>query len=340
MSASTTDPVFDDTDLQLIAALQCDGRVSAERAATVLGLSPRVVQRRLASMFADGAVRVLALPPLPSPDGSMLLDIRVLQGKVDALATALAQREDIFMVDVSVGGDRISAVALAALRTSKQLIMRQLPATPAVTAIEAETVLHVFAEARSWRVQALSAAQQKALTPPEPEPDPEPEPQIPAPDPDHDELDELDQELANTLAQDARQSAAALARLTGTAESTARRHVAALFDRGRLQTLVAVDHLRLGLAVDANLKISVLPADLDATGRRLAAHPAVHGVLATTGIANLRVSVWLKDLNHLYRFLTEDLGALHVGHVETMLVGRTVKRPGFAEYPQPRAPAL
>jgi DNA-binding Lrp family transcriptional regulator len=327
MSTNATDPVFETTDIQLLAALQCDGRVSAERVGAVLGLSPRVVQRRLASMVADGAVRVLALPPLPSPDGSMLLDIRVLQGQVDALATALAQREDIFMVDVSVGGDRISAVALAALGTSRQLVMRQLPATPAVTAIEAETVLHVFSEARSWRVQALSAAQQKALTPPDPEPR----------DHELDDLDELDQELTQALAQDARQSAAALARRTGTAESTARRRVTALFDRGRLQTLVAVDHLRLGLAVDANLKISVLPADLDATGRSLAAHPAVHGVLATTGIANLRVSVWLKDLNHLYRFLTEDLGALHVGHVETMLVGRTVKRPGFAEYPQSRA---
>jgi DNA-binding Lrp family transcriptional regulator len=281
-------------------------------------------------MQADGAVRVLALPPLPSPDGSMLLDIRVLQGKIEALATALAQREDIFMVDVSVGGDRISAVALAALGTSRQLVLRQLPATPAVTAMEAETVLHVFSEARSWRVQGLTVAQQEELTAPEPVGDG-------ASQSEREELDELDRSLATALAQDARQSAAALARLTGTAESTVRRRVAALFDRGSLRTLVAVDHLRLGLAVDANLKISVLPGELDSTGRRLAAHPAVHGVLATTGIANLRVSVWLKDLDHLYRFLTEDLGALRVGHVETMLVGRTVKRPGFAEYQQARA---
>ena len=51
-------------------------------------------------------------------------------------------REDIFMVDVSVGGDRISAVALAALGTSKQLVTRQLPAAPAVTsaAVSSSTV--------------------------------------------------------------------------------------------------------------------------------------------------------------------------------------------------------
>lgn len=329
MVERASDPVLDDVDVQLIAALQCDGRVSAERAGAVLGLSPRVVQRRLASMLADGAVRVIAVPPLPSPDGSMLLDIRVLQGKVDALATALAQREDIYMVDVSVSGDRISAVALAALGTSRQLVTRQLPATPAVTAVEAETVLHVFAEAGAWRVQALTAAQRNELTAPEPAVGGPLRSEI-------DQLDELDQALAAALAQDARQPAAALARLTATAESTVRRRVAALFDRGRLRTLVAVDHLRLGLAVDANLKISVLPADLDSTGRRLAEHPAVHGVLATTGIFNLRVSVWLRDLDHLYRFLTEDLGALHVGQVDTMLVGRTVKRPGSAEYPQAR----
>jgi hypothetical protein len=52
-------------------------------------------------------------------------------------------------------------------------------------------------------------------------------------------------------------------------------------------------------------------------------------VLATTGAANLRVSVWLPDLDALYEFITSDLAGLDVSGAETVPVGRAVKRPGM-----------
>ncbi|WP_370067587.1 Lrp/AsnC ligand binding domain-containing protein [Streptacidiphilus sp. MAP5-3] len=67
---------------------------------------------------------------------------------------------------------------------------------------------------------------------------------------------------------------------------------------------------------------------MDAVGRALAAHPAVHGALATTGEANLAVAVWFRDLAELYAFVTRDLGALGVDSAETVIVGEVVKRPG------------
>ncbi|MFG2627730.1 Lrp/AsnC family transcriptional regulator [Streptomyces sp. NPDC048473] len=111
-------------------------------------------------------------------------------------------------------------------------------------------------------------------------------------------------------------------------ESTVRRRIAALRERGLLRTHVHVDVRRLGLAVDANLLMQVEPGRLDAVGRELAAHPAVHGAMATAGAANLHLAVWLPDLAALYRFLTQDIGAHGVTAVETVLVGRAVKRPG------------
>ena len=61
----------------------------------------------------------------------------------------------------------------------------------------------------------------------------------------------------------------------------------------------------------------------------LAGQFAVHGVLATTGIANLHIAVWLRDLDALYEFLTADLAGLGVSAAETILVGRVIKRPGL-----------
>ena len=91
---------------------------------------------------------------------------------------------------------------------------------------------------------------------------------------------------------------------------------------------VFVDPRRLGLTVDAAVSMKVPPAALDAAGRALAAHPAVHGALATTGAPNLYAALWLKDLEHLYEFITGTLAGLNVDSVDTMLVGHAVKRPG------------
>jgi hypothetical protein len=55
----------------------------------------------------------------------------------------------------------------------------------------------------------------------------------------------------------------------------------------------------------------------------------VHGVLATTGIANLHVTVWLPDLDALCEFLTAGLAGLGVSAAEAILAGRVIKRPGY-----------
>jgi DNA-binding Lrp family transcriptional regulator len=121
-----------------------------------------------------------------------------------------------------------------------------------------------------------------------------------------------------------------VARATGLPETTVRRRLAALRERGQLLTAVIVDPRRLGLNVDANLRMQVPPGRLDEAGRRMAAHPAVHGALATTGKANLNVAVWLRDLEHLYEFITRDVAALGADNVEAVLVGQAIKRPGHS----------
>jgi DNA-binding Lrp family transcriptional regulator len=320
MAASTGEDdtqVLDLRDQRLVAALQCDGRVGAERVAAVLGLGVRTVQRRWRALQDGGVLRVLALPPRPAGLGATLLRVRVLRGRIDTIAAALATREDVPFVDISASGDEILAVQLTHLGTGHRdrLLFRQLPSTQAVTSVTAATVLHVFGEATDWRLDVLTPAERAALTPTT----------VTEPTP---VTDATDAALLAELAGDARLPAVTLAHRLALPESTVRRRLAALSRSGALRTHVAVDARRLGLAVDANLLLRVAPGRLDAVGRALAVHPAVHGALATTGEANLHVAVWFRDLAALYGFLTRDLGALGVDAAETVIVGEAVKRPG------------
>jgi len=310
-----TTELLSELDQRLIAALQCDGRLSAERAAAVLGLSTRVVHRRWAVLIGDGAVRVLAAPPVDSTAGIMMLRIRVLQGKLDLVTDALAARDDIPFVDVSAGGDELSAVLLAGPDPRDRPVFQQLPATKAVTSVTAQTVLHVFSDVSGWRLDVLTEDERAQLTPGEAEAGER-------------SLDEIDAAIIAALADDGRLPAAAVATRIGHPESTVRRRLAGLLASRRVVTQVVVDPRRLGLTVDANVWLQLPPDRLDEAGRALAKHPAVHGALAVTGVANLRIEVWLEDAEALYRFLTRELADLAVSGAEAVLVGSAVKRPG------------
>ncbi|MFH8595211.1 AsnC family transcriptional regulator [Streptomyces rimosus] len=312
-------PLLDLRDQRLIAALQCDGRLSAERAAEVLGENPRTVHRRWRALTGDGTVKVVAVPVRPDSVGALFLRIKVLKGKLDALTAALAARPDIPFIDLSASGDEITAVSLTEPGSRDHLVFRQLPATPAVASVSAATVLHVFAEASDWRHDVLTPEERAALTPPPGES--EPAGDSPA-------LDPVDRDILAALQDDARTPAAAIAARTGHPASTVRRRLARLMSDGRLSTHVAVDPKRLGLLIDANLLMQVPPDHLDTVGRTLARHPAVHGAFATTGAANLHAAVWVRDLAALYRLITHDLAGLGISGVETLLVGHAVKRPG------------
>lgn len=337
-----------------MAALQCDGRISAERAGRALGLSAATVRRRLHALAADGTVRVVVSPAARprggGAAGALFLRIRVLRGRLDTIVAALAARDDVPFIDVTTSGDEIFAVARTEPGSRDPLVFRQLPSTQAVTSLESATILHVFRLTSQWRHQVLTAAERAALHPAGRPHEPQP-PQPPAPagpptltgpptpagpygtqhppapsGPYGIDADPLEQCLLDALADDARQSAAALAARTGHPETTVRRRLAQLTAQGRLVTQVLVDPHRLGLPIEAKLLMHVAPDHLAAAGEALAGHPAVHGAFATSGPSNLHAAGYFPDLAALYGFLSRDLAGLGISHVETAVVSRAVKR--------------
>ncbi|WP_420309259.1 Lrp/AsnC family transcriptional regulator [Streptomyces sp. YS-B37] len=333
MANVPADYVLSLTDQRLVAALQCDGRLTAERAAQVLGLGAATVRRRLHALTADGTVRVVvspvARPRNGGSAGALFLRIRVLRGKLDTIVAALAAREDIPFIDVTTAGDEIFAVARTEPGSRDPLVFRQLPSTQAVTSLDSATILHVFRLTSEWRHTVLTPAERTALSRTDPQAEPATErvrPSAGSSGPYGVDTDPVEQSLIDALTPDARLPAAALAARTGHPESTVRRRVAQLTAQGRLVTQVLVDPRRLGLPIEAKLLLHVAPDHLAAAGQALADHPAVHGAFATSGPSNLHAAAYFPDLTALYGFLSRDLSGLGITQVETAIVSRAAKR--------------
>lgn len=301
MGPTTEGSVLDQRDRRLIAALQCDGRVPVERAAKVLGINARVIRQRLRQLRSSGVLTLRGQAAEPATPELMLLRVRVLQGSVEQVADALAKRPGGPTVRVSATGDEL----LAQLPVDAPVAADDGVAAGAgaVTAVTGQVALRVFSRARDWRYPALSEAERAAL-------------EAPPVDPEY-TVDDTDIRLLRALEPDARATAESLAASTGLAAATVRRRLSRLGAAGRLHGEVLVDPRALGLTVEATLFLRVEGTRLDEVGRRLAAHPAVHAAVATTGPSNLQLDVWAEDLDALYRLVT----GLEADVVDTVLLG-------------------
>lgn len=314
-----SETVLDATDQRIAAALQCDPRIPVERLADVLGLGVRATRTRLNALLDSGDVRVIVQTPPPTRT-ALMLRIHILGGRIDQLGRALARRSDIPYIDASIGGDELAAVLIAESDVAGNLVARQLPASGAITAVEAHPILHVFSEARHWRLDVLAPSERAALSPVEESLPPRPTIA--------DNLNERDVAILDALTAQPRASAAQIAARIDAAESTVRRRLTTLRSSGQFMFEASVNPARLGLPIDVNFWMRVAPRHLDSVGTALAKHPAVHGALAVAGVFSLNVAAWFASLDALYRFTTEVLAELPIEGIEPVVVGHALKRPG------------
>ncbi|MEU5534403.1 Lrp/AsnC family transcriptional regulator [Streptomyces sp. NPDC020362] len=318
---------LDETDRRIAAALVASPRASWREVARCLDLSERTVVRRVAPLYADGTLRATVVRnPARFPHLiPMALRIRCRPNKIRQVAHALARRTDTVWVDILGGGDEISTVFfLDGPDARNALLLRDLPATDAVGSWTSHTLLRVFPTAFRWTAGLLSAEELARLAP---DPTPPPAPTAPPAS-----LD-IDSALIAALTEDGRATYSDLARRAGTTALTARRRLDALV-RGRVLRLATeVDLALLGAHAEALLWIAVRPGALQETAQTLGVHPQVRFCAATTGPANLVVAVAAADLDALYTFLTESVGALEgITAIDTTPLLTTVKRTGLIRH--------
>jgi DNA-binding Lrp family transcriptional regulator len=224
-------------------------------------------------------------------------------------------------VSLTSGGTEIVCFTRSTAGRPGNSLLGTLPRTPRVTAVTAHCLLRTFfGGPTGWHVRT------NALTPAELARLPFPEPADQAAPVD---LTAPDEALLSALARDGRAPYRTLSSATGWSESTVQRRLEQLRRTGVLFFDVDVDPARLGVTCEAMLWLSVPPAHLAAVGATLATHPEVALAAATTGPANLVAMVGCRDVDALYDYVADRLGAVPaITHLETAPVIRATKRAG------------
>ncbi|MFJ5924385.1 Lrp/AsnC family transcriptional regulator [Kitasatospora sp. NPDC092948] len=314
---------LDGLDRALVQALMIDGRVPFSRLAELLAVSDQTVIRRYRRLRGDGLIRVIGLPAGPRVGlAESWLRLQCLPDAALAVADALARRPDISWVTLNSGGTEVQCITKARTREDHdELLLRRLPRTRRVTSITAHSVLRSFTGGpQGWVGPGrLTEAQAVALAGPPVRTD---GPVV--------RLDAAEQAMLTVLGSDGRAGFPELARAAGLSESTARRRLEQLRERGACYFDVEIDPRLLGMESRAALLITVAPAQLAAVGAAVGGHPEVPFAAAITGSANLLAIVLCRDNDGLYRYLTERIGALTgVQHVEVVPQLRSIKRAGM-----------
>ncbi|WP_112238119.1 Lrp/AsnC family transcriptional regulator [Kribbella monticola] len=147
-----------DSDSALLAALGRDGRMSLAELAEATGWSAVTVGRRLAELQASGAIffDVDVNPAVLGATTSAMLWMSVAPAHLDAVATALAQHDELAFVAATTGQTNLVGLALvpdpAALH---EYLVRRLPAYESIRALETAPILRTVKSAAPFVTRSV-----------------------------------------------------------------------------------------------------------------------------------------------------------------------------------------
>ncbi|MFF9768003.1 Lrp/AsnC family transcriptional regulator [Streptomyces sp. NPDC014636] len=306
-------------DLQLLSALEVDGRAPFSRNAAALGVSDQTVARRYRRLCAEAGLRVVVLrDAVRLGQDQWMLRLRCAPDGATVIAEALARRPDTYWIGLASGGTEIACITRPrSPGDHDDLLLGKLPRTPSVVEIRAQQLLHRFyGGPNGWlpKFGALSDEQITALRPVLPEPGPA-------------RLEPEDTPLLAALERDGRATYPELRRATGRSESAIKRRLSALLASGAVYTDIEYDCEPLGYPKAAILWITTSPGALDSVGRSLATHDEIAFASATAGPSHIVVTAVVRDTAALYAYLSGPLGHLEgVQHVEATPFLRRVKQ--------------
>jgi DNA-binding Lrp family transcriptional regulator len=336
---------LDHQDRALIRALQVAPRAPFSAIGEILGVSEQTVARRYRRLRREGVLRVVAVVnPEALGESSWTVRVRCRPDGTVAIANALAKRDDVGWVVLAAGGSEVVCAVRSRSREQRDdLLGDRLPRSAPVLGISASVLLHWFVGGRAddWlgyrdEITPDQAARLAALGI-GPAVGAGHEPAFPASrlqgsQPGGAEpfrLEPEDELLIGLLARSGRATYAELAAAAGISEGRAARRLATLLRSGVIYLDVDLSTIMLGYRAAANIWLTVTPAHLQEAGAALRDQPEVAFAAAISGPQNLTASVTCRDLDHLYRFATERIGALRgVQTLEISPVLRHVKQAG------------
>ena len=327
MSDSDSPPQrpLDVADLRVIRALQLAPRASFAELGDVLGMHARTVARRYRSLQRDGILRIFgAANPLAMGLQNWQVRVRCRPDASEALASALADRNDVTWVGIAAAGSEISfSISSVSAEQRDLLLTRSLPRSAHVLDLEATVVLHLFLglKPQDWsglethltadETAALDTRSATATHISQFTPEPS------------------DFPMLAELARDGRAGIARLAAAARLSEGRAARRLTTLIEREAVIIDVDLATAAFGHPLSARLHLQVAPARLNEVGQAVAELPQVRFVAATSGRHNLMAAVTARDLADLYEFTTTRIGTLDGIHtMEVLPFLRIVKQAG------------
>ncbi|WP_424852968.1 Lrp/AsnC family transcriptional regulator [Streptomyces sp. SAI-170] len=312
--------IVDGLDLQILDALEVNGRASFSRIGAVLGVSDQTVARRYRRLCAEAGLRVVAVRDAERlGQDQWTLRLRCVPDSALTIADALAKRADTNWIGLAAAGTELIVCTRPRSPGDRDdLLLGKLPRTPRVLEIRAHQVLHRFyGGPTGWlrkfrvlgdeQVAALRAELPVAEGPARISPEDEP--------------------LVEALERDGRATYPELQRVTGRSESSVKRRLASLLGSGAVYIDIEYRSEVLGYPMAAELWITTAPSALRSVGEAMATHDEVAHVAATAGPSNIIATVVVRSTAHLYEYLSGPLGRLEgVQHVEASPFLRRVKQ--------------
>ncbi|MGI5340888.1 Lrp/AsnC family transcriptional regulator [Streptomyces sp. CA-181903] len=318
-------------DVRIIRALQVAPRASYASIAAALGLTESTVNRRYRRLCAEGVIRVTGVVnPGALGQSRWLVRLRCRPGSVEAIADALAQRDDVNWVAVAAAGSEVTCATQSRDRARREeLLGQRLPRTAAVLDINAYAMLRQFMGGRGhyWAALhgTLSPEQEAALA--GGEDPPFTESPVVAGDPVR--LTTEDERLLGALAVDGRAGLVGLAAAADSTPGRVSRRLRTLLRQRVVYIDVEIAPAALGFHARANLWLRVHPSEVKNAGRALAREPEIAFAAAISGPYNVHAVAHCRDFDELFEFTSDRIGALPgLQSMEVSPVLRHVKQAG------------
>ncbi|MFJ9760659.1 Lrp/AsnC family transcriptional regulator [Streptomyces sp. NPDC101149] len=321
-------PTLDKLDLQLLSALEIDGRASFSRIAAVLDVSDQTVARRYRRLCAEGGLRVVALRDAHRlGQDQWMLRVRCAPDTALTIADALAKRPDTYWIGLASGGTEVLCLTRPRTRGDHDdLLLAKLPRTPSVVEIRAHQLLHRYYGGVNGWIRKFGVLRDDQIAALRPGPPPGPGPVCIEPE---------DEPLLAVLERDGRATHPELQRATGRSESVVKRRLNTLLASGAVYIDTEYNADLFGHSVAAVLWITAAPAALHSVGEALATHPEIAHASATAGPSNIVATAVVRSTQELYAYLSGPLGRLEgVQHVETTPFLRRVKQLTYQRPPR------
>ncbi|NRD27099.1 Lrp/AsnC family transcriptional regulator [Frigoribacterium sp. VKM Ac-2836] len=299
-------PLLDETDLDIVAAMHVAPRVPTAALAEILGLPVSTLSRRLVRLQEERLLRVVGRYAweLITSSNPYELWITSAPGRSRAVLAELLRIPDVQFV-LQTSGPADLYANLFPLRGSDQeeLLGSVIPSIPGVRAVDSRMILEPAKVGQAWRYHRLDDERVARL---------EQHAAVAAQPPLHDlgQLSDLEFETMRLLGANARVTAAEVGRTLGVSSSTAARAIRLLLQTGAVSPRVEMQSDLLGYPLHAIVTIDVQPRDVSRTLERVATHPSVRLLSTVTGSAPISLSGVFRGPTDLATFIRDDLGAL------------------------------